>query len=110
MALFGKESISGALGKAKELAGKATEAAKTGLDQTKTLVNEKIEESKQKKLPQEGGLIRYEVLYKGGHPDFQLDKKKKPYILLDIMPERFSFLPDSLSRSEEHTSELQSPS
>ena len=44
MALFGKESISGALGKAKELAGKATEAAKTGLDQTKTLVNEKIEE------------------------------------------------------------------
>ena len=97
MALFGKESISGALGKAKELAGKATEAAKTGLDQTKTLVNEKIEEAKQKKLPQEGGLIRYEVLYKGGHPDFQLDKKKKPYILLDIMPERFSFLPDSLS-------------
>ena len=28
---------------------------------------------------------------------FRSDKKKKPYILLDIMPERFSFLPDSLS-------------
>lgn len=31
MALFGKESLSGALGKAKELAGKATKAAKTGI-------------------------------------------------------------------------------
>lgn len=41
MALFDKDSISGALGKAKGLAGKASEAAKTGIDQTKTLVNEK---------------------------------------------------------------------
>ncbi|MDE6950561.1 MAG: SHOCT domain-containing protein [Lachnospiraceae bacterium] len=97
MALFAKESISGALGKAKELAGKATEAAKTGIDQTKTVVNEKREQSKQKKLPQEGGLIRYEVTYRGGHPDFQLGKKKSPYILLDIMPDRFSFLPDTQS-------------
>lgn len=92
MALFDKDSISGALGKAKGLAGKAAEAAKTGIDQTKTLVNEKMEQSKQNKLPQEGGLIRYEVIYKGGHPDFQLEKKKSPYILLDIMPDRFSFL------------------
>ena len=99
MALFGKESISGVLGKAKELAGKATEAAKTGIDQTKTMVNEKMEQSKQKKLPQEGGLIRYEVIYKGGHPDFQLGKKKSPYILLDIMPDRFSFLPDTQSEN-----------
>lgn len=92
MALFGKESLSGALGKAKELAGKATEAAKTGIDQTRTMVNEKMEQSKQNKLPQEGGLIRYEIIYKGGHPDFQLEKKKSPYILLDIMPDRFIFL------------------
>lgn len=92
MALFDKDSISGALGKAKGLAGKAAEAAKTGIDQTKTLVNEKMEQSRQSKLPQEGGLIRYEVTYKGGHPDFLLEKKKSPYILLDIMPDRFSFL------------------
>ena len=92
MTLFDKDSISGALGKAKGLAGKAAEAAKTGIDQTKTLVNEKVEQSKQNKLPQEGGLIRYEVMYKGGHPDFQLEKKKSPYILLDVMPDRFSFL------------------
>ena len=92
MALFDKESISGALGKAKGLAGKATEAAKTGIEQTKTMVNEKMEQSKQSKLPQEGGLIRYEVTYKGGHPDFQLGKKKSPYIVLDVMPDRFSFL------------------
>lgn len=92
MALFDKDSLTGALGKAKGLAGKAAEAAKTGIDQTKTLVNEKMEQSKQNKLPQEGGFIRYEVTYQGGHPDFQLDKKKSPYILLDIMPDRFSFL------------------
>lgn len=92
MALFDKNSLSGALGKAKGLAGKAVEAAKTGIDQTKTLVNEKVEQSKQNKLPQEGGLFRYEVMYKGGHPDFQLEKKKSPYILLDVMPDRFSFL------------------
>lgn len=92
MALFDKDSISGALGKVKGLTGKAAEAAKTGIDQTKTLVSEKMEQSKQNKLPQEGGLIRYEVIYKGGHPDFQLEKKKSPYILLDIMPDRFSFL------------------
>ena len=76
MAFFGKDSITGALGKAKELAGKATEAAKTGIDQTNTMVSEKMEQSKQSKLPQEGGLIRYEVTYKGGRPDFQLEKKK----------------------------------
>lgn len=92
MALFDKDSLTGALGKAKGLAGKAAEAAKTGIDQTKTLVNEKMEQSKQNKLPQEGGLIRYEIIYKGGHPDFQLEKKKSPYILLDIMPDRFIFL------------------
>lgn len=92
MALFDKDSISGALGKAKGLAGKAAEVAKTGIDQTKTLVNEKMEQSKQSKLPQEGGLIWYEIMYKGGHPDFLLGKKKSPYIVLDIMPDRFSFL------------------
>lgn len=99
MALFDKESLSGALGKAKGLAGKAAEAAKTGIDQTKTFVNEKMEESRQRKLPQEGGLVRYEVIYKGGHPDFQLEKKKSPYIVLDIMPDRFSFLPKPQSEN-----------
>lgn len=92
MALFDKDSLTGALGKARGLAEKAAEAAKTGIDQTKTLVNEKMEQSKQSKLPQEGGLARYEVMYKGGHPDFLLEKKKSPYIVLDIMPDRFSFL------------------
>lgn len=93
MGLFNKDSISGALGKAKEMAEKATENAKEGIEQTKTAVNEKMEQSRQSKLPQEGGLIRYEVIYIGGHPDFRLEKKKSPYIVLDIMPDRFSFLP-----------------
>lgn len=97
MGLFNKGSLSGALGKAKELADKATEAAITGIEQTKTVVSEKVEQSKQNKLPQEGGLIRYEMIYKGGHPNFQLGKKKKPYIWLDIMPDRFSFLAQPLS-------------
>lgn len=92
MGLFDKESISGALGKAKEMADKATEVAKTGINQTKTMVNGKVEQHKQNKQPQDGGLIRYEVTYIGGHPDFQLGKKKSPYILLDVMPDRFSFL------------------
>lgn len=63
------------------------------------MVNEKMEQSKQSKLPQEGGLIRYEVTYKGGHPNFQLEKKKSPYIVLDIMPDRFSFLATSQSEN-----------
>ncbi len=95
MGLFDKESITDALGKAKKMADKATQVAKTGMEQTKTIVSEKVEQSKQNKLPQEGGLIRYEVTYEGGHTDFQLGKKKSPYILLDIMPDRFSFLPKS---------------
>lgn len=99
MALFDKDSLSGALGKAKSLAEKAAEAAKTGIDQTKTMVNEKMEQSRQSKLPQEGGLKRYEVTYQGGHPDFQLEKKKSPYILMDIMPDRFSFLPKPQSEN-----------
>lgn len=99
MALFDKNSLSGALGKAKGLAEKAAEAAKTGIDQTKTMVNEKMEQSRQSKLPQEGGLIRYEVIYKGGHPNFQLEKKKSPYIVMDIMPEKFSFLPKPQSEN-----------
>ena len=63
------------------------------------MVNEKMEQSKQSKLPQKGGLIRYEVTYKGGHPNFQLEKKKSPYIVLDIMPDRFSFLATSQSEN-----------
>lgn len=77
-----------------ELAEKATEVAKTGMSQ----VNEKIEESKQNKLPQEGGLIRYEVTYKGGHPQYSLAKKDSPYIYMDVMPDRFSFLPKEQSK------------
>ena len=87
-----EQQLSEKMDKAKELANKATEATKTGIEQTKTTINEKREKSKQSKLPQEGGLIRYEVTYIGGHPNFQLGKKKRPFILLDIMPDRFSFL------------------
>lgn len=94
MGLFDKESISSAFGKAKKMADKAAEVAKTGIDQTKNVVNEKVEQHKQNKQPQAGGLIRYEVTYLGGHPNFQLGKKKSPYILLDVMPDRFSFLPE----------------
>ena len=78
---------------AAEFAGKAGEAAKIGISQAQSAVNEKMEQSKQNKLPQEGGLKRYEVTYKGGHPDFLLEKKKSPYIIMDIMPDRFSFIP-----------------
>ena len=79
-----EQQLSEKMDKAKELANKATEATKTGIEQTKTTINEKREKSKQSKLPQEGGLIRYEVTYIGGHPNFQLGKKKSPFILLDI--------------------------
>lgn len=97
MALFSKEKLGGMLDKAKETAAKAGESAKTGLEKAQTTMSEKREEARLAKLPQEGGLIRYEVTYKGGHPEFTLDKKKSPYIVMDIMPDRFSFLPKGLS-------------
>ena len=50
MGLFDKESITDALGKAKKMADKATQVAKTGMEQTKTIVSEKVEQSKQNKL------------------------------------------------------------
>ena len=39
------------------------------------------------------------MTYKGGHPNFQLEKKKSPYMVLDIMPDRFSFLATSQSEN-----------
>lgn len=84
---------------ATEFAEKAGEAAKTGISQAQTAVNEKMEQAKQSKLPQEGGLKRYEVTYRGGHPHFILDKKKSPYIIMDIMPDRFSFIPKQQSEN-----------
>lgn len=97
MGFFSKDSLSGALGRAKGLADKAAETAKTSIEQTKTAVSGKTEQLKQNRRPQEGGMARYEVTYKGGHPEFQLGKKKSPYIMLDIMPDRFSFIPKNQS-------------
>lgn len=76
-----------------ELAEKAGTVAKSGISQAQNMVNEKMEQSRLSKLPQEGGLKRYEVTYRGGHPEFLLQKKQSPYIVMDIMPDRFSFLP-----------------
>lgn len=100
MGLFDKASISDALGKAKELAGKAGDAAKSGIEQTKATIEKKQEEARLAKLPQEGGLKRYEVTYKGGHPQYDIGQKEVksyPYVIMDIMPDRFSFLPKQLS-------------
>ena len=111
MGLFDKDKLTGAFAKAKDLAGKATDAAKTTYDQTKSSFGQKYdqtksnieqtrEEAKLAKLPQEGGIRRYEITYKGGLPDYDLtvkEIKSYPYIIMDIMPDRFSFLAKPLS-------------
>ncbi len=107
MALFDKFNKDDLLAKAKkvgekagDLAKKTGDSAKKSFDDLKMTYEEKKEESRQAKLPQEGGLKRYEVTYRGGHPEYPMSKevKKYPYILMDVMPDRFSFLPKDLSK------------
>lgn len=85
--------------KAGEMAEKATDSAKKSISQAQDKFEEVKEQRKLDKMPQEGGLKRYEVTYRGGHPDYQMCKEinKYPYILMDVMPDRFSFLPKKLS-------------
>lgn len=107
MALFDKINKDDLLAKAKkagekavDFAKKAGDSAKTALDDAKTSYEEKKEQSRLAKLPQEGGLQRYEVTYRGGHPEYPMSKEinKYPYIIMDVMPDRFSFLPKELSK------------
>lgn len=97
MALFDKFNKDDLLAKAK----KAGEKVKSTLDDAKTSLDEKKEQSRLAKLPQEGGLKRYEVTYRGGHPEYPMSKEinKYPYIIMDVMPDRFSFLPKELSKN-----------
>ncbi len=107
MALFDKFNKDDLLSKAKSLGEKATDlakkagdSAKTAFDDAKTSYEEKKEQKRLAKLPQEGGLQRYEVTYRGGHPEYPMSKEinKYPYIIMDVMPDRFSFLPKDLSK------------
>lgn len=107
MALFDKFNKDDILAKAKkvgekaaDIAKKTSDSVKTSLDDAKTSYAEKKEQNRLAKLPQEGGLQRYEVTYKGGHPLYPMSKEinKYPYIIMDIMPDRFSFLPKDLSK------------
>ena len=108
MGLFDKINKDDLLAKAKKLGDKAgdlaqktADAAKRSMGDAKAAYEEKKEERAQAKLPQEGGLKRYEVTYRGGHPEYPIDSKeikKYPYIIMDVMPDRFSFLPKELSK------------
>ena len=106
MALFDKFNKDDLFAKAKsaaekaaDLSKKAGEAAKTTISQAQSAYEANKEQRAQAKLPQEGGLQRYEVTYRGGHPDYPMSKgiNKYPYIIMDVMPDRFSFLPKELS-------------
>ncbi len=113
MKFFDKEKLTNAFDKAKDLAGKATDAAKTGIEQAKTTIDEKREKARIAKLPQEGGLKRYEVTYRGGHPLYDVTEKEiksYPYIIMDVMPDRFSFLAKELSEKWFKGFELPYPS
>lgn len=96
MAFFDKLNKDDLLAKAK----KAGDSMKNSLSQAQAAIEEKKEQSRLAKLPQEGGLKRYEVTYRGGHPDYPMSKEinKYPYIIMDVMPDRFSFLPKELSK------------
>lgn len=107
MALFDKFNKDDLLAKAKKAGGKAAELAKkagssvkTSIGDAKNSMEEKKEKSRVAKLPQEGGLKRYEVTYRGGHPEYPMSKEinKYPFIIMDIMPDRFSFLPKESSK------------
>lgn len=107
MSLFDKLNKEDLLAKAKrateaatDFAQKAADSAKTGISQVQATLEEKKGQQKLSKLPQEGGLQRYEVTYHGGHPDYPMNKeiKKYPYIIMDVMPDRFSFLPKEASK------------
>ena len=95
MALFDKLNKADLLDKVK----KAGESAKEAIDKAKQAYDKNKEERELAKLPQEGGLKRYEVTYRGGHPDYPMDKaiKSYPNINMDIMPDRLSLIPKKLS-------------
>lgn len=95
MGLFDKINKDDLIAKAK----KAGESAKGAFDKAKESYEKNKEERELAKMPQEGGLKRYEVTYRGGHPNYPMDKpvKSYPYIIMDVMPDRLSFLPKKLS-------------
>ena len=82
MAFFDKLNKDDLLAKAK----KAGDSMKNSLSQAQAAIEEKKEQSRLAKLPQEGGLKRYEVTYRGGHPDYPMSKEinKYPYIIMDV--------------------------
>ena len=108
MALFDKFNKDMLLQKVKQtgqqatvLSQKAAVAVKTPFVQAKNKIDQKKEEHRLSKLPQEGGIKRYEVRYRGGLPGYPREKEVSlnPVIYMDVMPDRFSFLPNPKSAS-----------
>ena len=108
MALFDKLSKDSLLEKAKQVGNKATtitQKAANSVTATYNQTQEKLEQNKEKrrqaKLPQEGGIKRYEVNYRGGLPGYPKEKNvsRHPTIYLDVMPDRFSFHPKPKSQA-----------
>ena len=102
MALFDKLNKETLMEKAKQMGNKAAAFTQKAADSVTATYNQaqaKLEQTKeqhiQAKLPQEGGIKRYEVNYKGGLPGYPREKEvsRNPIIFLDVMPDRFSFLP-----------------
>lgn len=87
MALFDKFNKDGLLDKAKELASKTAEAAKDSLRKSQESLKQYKNDSKELKEAVEGAIIRYEVVYVGGLP--QYPKEKAGEIGLNIMQDSF---------------------
>lgn len=99
MALFDKIKNGDLAKSLKEKVGQAKDSMKESLDNAKESYQKGKEEREKSKQPQEGGIKRYEVTYRGGHPEYAMSKEinKYPYIIMDVMPDRLSFLPKQLS-------------
>ena len=88
MALFDKEKLSGALNKAKDsLVNAKDSVVKAAQDATGSMKDVKAEMNEDK-APMEGAIIKYDVLYIGGLPQYQ-GKKKCDSIGLNIFEDKF---------------------
>ena len=108
MALFDKLNKETLMEKAKQMSNMAsalTQRATSSVTATYNQAQDKLEQKKEQyrlsKLPQDGGIKRYEVNYKGGLPGYpkEGDASRHPVIYMDVMPDRFSFLPKPKSES-----------
>lgn len=96
----------GFLDQLKDKTSQITDKVTTTFNDAKTQINDYRAQAAEAKLPVEGSIERYQVVYLGGFPKKPIKKNSPTSFGLNIMPDSFIFKPELETRNSWYGDEL----